>query len=625
MVLHGGEKIPLEHLCSLIPGKVQKFAASAGAGQNTFLLDGRPYQIRSGELHPQRIPRSLWGHYIRSAKAMGLNTISVAVCWNLLEREEGIWDETGMNDIGAFIDLCAAEKMWVLVRPGPYVGADWDFGGLPSYLLREGPTELRCVEGQRFMAAQNRYLQRIAAVIAPRVLSAGGPVLMVQLDNELGAYASRRNGQKYLEHLATFWRAHQAPGCMVIEGALPPFLRYDMGDIPLGLDSLRSELDAVAAKQMRSAAPLFSGFTCTGRARYWGDVAWLFHPTTEASLRWYMEKGISFNLYMMYGGTNYGLAAGAHGDPSGKALRPLLTSYDYAAPLSEEGRWQPEYTRYRDLICSYFDEEYERPSLPPPVSPGYVKLATPPEIQLQQVDVERLWYLAGTGMAGVSEHPRTLESLRQHLGIGIYLTTLPAGGAGLLQAQVHDEARVYLGNEYMGKLGRIGKVAGLPLPKREHPTELRLVVNTFGHLSYGAAMEHDEKGIVGKVLWNGKALKTWRMELLPLEREPGAELRRYPLPPGIEPADGDERGVYMKAQFRVVRPGGFYLNMRDWKQGYVWVNGFLLGRYMNANGSPSILHCPVDILRHGMNRIVVLDVAETDAHPIYYGKSCCCQ
>lgn len=207
------------------PGKVATFCF--GGDQNReFMLDDQPFQIRSGEVHPQRIPRQYWRQRIRAAKAMGLNTISLYIFWNALEKPDHTWDFSGSNDIAAFIDQCAQEGMWVIFRPGPFVCGEWDLGGMPTYLLKEDETKLRCTANKEFMEAQERYMEKMADIAIDRLAKNGGPILLIQLENEYGSYRTGHEEHEYMEWFKTFWEKKGAKTFCVSEGASQAQLQY---------------------------------------------------------------------------------------------------------------------------------------------------------------------------------------------------------------------------------------------------------------------------------------------------------------------------------------------------------------------------------------------------------------
>lgn len=278
-------------------------------GKDDFLLDGKPFQILSGEMHPARIPPEYWRHRIRMAKAMGLNTIAAYVFWNYHETEEGLFDFTSPGrDIAGFLKMAQEEGLWVLLRPGPYVCAEWDFGGLPAYLLRTPDIRVRCLD-PRYMAAVERYIRALARVVKPLEITEGGPILMVQIENEYGSYGNDRN---YLLRLRQIW---QEAGIRVpfytADGATAPML--EAGSLPgvaVGLDPGSSDPQFDLARRMNPGVPVFCSEIYPGWLTHWGEK-WQ-RPGIESllkDLQALLDKRRSFNLYVVHGGTNFGFWA----------------------------------------------------------------------------------------------------------------------------------------------------------------------------------------------------------------------------------------------------------------------------------------------------------------------------
>lgn len=573
-----------------------------GVNGSEFMLNGRPFQIRSGEIHPQRVPRQYWQHRIQAAKAMGLNTIAFYVFWNQLEQKDGSWDFSGMNDIAAFIDLCRQEGMWVLFRPGPFVCGEWDMGGLPAYLLKDGPAELRNTRNPQFMAAQTRYLEKMAEIAIPRLAANGGPILMIQLENEYGSYRSSHDEVKYIEWLRDFWKAKGAKWFYLSEGRSPEHLRFVIPGVAVGLDPADRESDTHHARKVVKNAPVFSSETYPGWLRHWGEGNWLPSRATLNSVRWYMQSGFSFNLFVLHGGTSFGLTAGSNSDhDTGANFMPDLTSYDYGSPIGEHGNLTAEYFEYRDIIRRALPPEAAVPE--PPATPETMTIPsfTPepvcPFFQLRRVD------------AGVSEQPRTLESVGQNQGIAVYTTTVPAGDPARLHLSVRDYAQVYLGADHVGDIDRRSNASGIDLPARKSPQALTVVVDTFGHVNFSNFIEKDVKGIIGPVKLGQEELRNWEMKLLPLDGEipqPGMPNRMWT--PNL-------KGGLFRAEIQLDKVADTFLNMEKWPKGYVWVNNRLLGRYWNI-GPQLRLYCPAEFLRRGKNTITILDTMTSDSAPV---------
>lgn len=571
-----------------------------GKDGREFLLDGVPFQIRSGEIHPQRVPSGHWRHRIRAAKAMGLNTIAFYTFWNALEREDGSWNFSGRNDIGAFIDMCQEEGMWVLFRPGPYVCGEWDLGGLPTYLLRDDVTPLRYTGNKQFMEAQTRYLEKMAEIAIPRLSRNGGPILMVQLENEYGSYKSEHDELAYIEWLKDFWTQKGAGPFYLSEGSASHHLRFVPSGVAVGLDPADNAWQMQTALRVAPGVPVFSSETYPGWLRHWGEGNWTPSRNALNSVRWYMKDGVSFNLFVLHGGTNFGLTAGANTNPDGSKFEPDLTSYDYGSPIGEHGNLTKEYFEYRNIIRAALPAVAELPEPEQPVS-GEL-----PAFRLKQVcDFHAL---RGTKETQVFCTPPTLESLGQNQGIGIYTTEIPAGEAAVLTCRAHDYALVYTGESFVGTLDRRLGQTSLEIPARKNATTLKIVVDTFGHVNFSRFMEKDRKGLIGDVKLGDAVLSDWRVERMDLNKPLPAPVRK------TGHVRGKEQGALYRAEIQVESPVDTFLDMTGWKKGYVWVNGHLLGRYWHI-GPQERLYCPAGFLMPGSNRIEVLDLHMVTEEP----------
>ncbi len=580
----------MQNLQQPVAGQGAEFAFG-GEMNREFMLNGKPFQIRAGEMHPQRIPRVHWQHRIRAAKAMGLNTIAFYVFWNDIEQADGSFDYSGNRDIAAFIDLCAAEGMWVLFRPGPYVCGEWDLGGLPAHLLAEKGARLRTLDNPTFMVAQERYLEEMARIAIPRMCRAGGPILMVQLENEYGSYFVPHARRDYIEWLRDFWQERTGGPFYLSEGGTHHHLRHVIPGVALGLDPCEDEQTMKKAQDIMPDVPVFSSETYPGWLRHWGEGNWEPERSTLDSVRWYMKHGLSFNLFVLHGGTNFGLTAGANCTATG-CIQPDLTSYDYGSPIGEQGNLTPEYYEYRSIIAWALPQPSQLPT--PPEMPEAMEIApfTP----------EKVAALPPLTRCGdeVFEIPPTFEQLGQNQGIVAYHTTLPAGESSFLTCAVHDLAQVYLNGKYLGTINRMMLDRGIRLPERAEDSELVIVVDTFGHINFSAAMETDHKGIVEPVKLGDTPLCGWAVSLLPLERTPSA------VGTGTVSVDEFRCPHLFRATVSLDKVADTFLDMSAWKKGYVWVNGHLLGRYWSI-GPQQRLYCPAEWLKEGENVVEVLD------------------
>ncbi|HET7223861.1 MAG TPA: beta-galactosidase, partial [Rhodanobacteraceae bacterium] len=310
-------------------GQLHRFELS----RQQFLLDGEAFTIRSGEMHPIRIPRDYWRHRIRMAKAMGLNTIALYLMWNALESEPGVFDLlSGRRDFARFIRICADEGMWVYLRPGPYICGEWDFGGLPPYLLRDPHIRVRDKADADYMAAVRRYIATIAPVVQPLMALNGGPILMLQIENE---YASFGRDLAYLEELRALWEGHGVHGPFSVSDGLDQVRKAHtwLPGAALGLDG---DTGFAVAADIAGEMPVWMGEGYPGWLTHWGDKRFA-RGDFAATLRRLLDENRSFNMYVVHGGTNFGFGAGANAHDDYSHFQPVITSYDYGAPIDEHG------------------------------------------------------------------------------------------------------------------------------------------------------------------------------------------------------------------------------------------------------------------------------------------------
>ncbi len=562
-------------------------------GGEEFLLDGKPFQIISGEMHPARIPGEYWRHRIQMAKAMGCNTISAYLFWNHHESREGIYDfHTGNRDISRFIATAQEEGMWVIIRPGPYVCAEWEFGGLPPYLLRHPGIKIRCTDPV-YMKAVERYISRLADELRPHLVSNGGRILMIQIENEYGSYG---NDRSYLTALKEIWVKSDID-VPFFTGDGPTEYMLEAGTLPgcaVGLDSGSSEKDFELARKMNPGVPVFSSETYPGWLTHWGED-WARPDTSELlrEVKFLMDTRKSFNFYVIHGGTNFGFTAGANS--GGKGYEPDLTSYDYDAPINEQGRATPKYMALRKLIGSYLPKRTQLPPIPEPVP-----AMSFPETEL--VPFTSIWYYIP--FPYLSVQPQPFEAFGQDYGFMLYTTELIGHKGGKMTVtELHDYATVFLDGKYVGTLDRrLGiKAIDLPRSSSERPV-LEIFVEAMGRINFAQAMI-DRKGITDRVTLNGMTLMNWQVHGLPMNDLFVSSLRE---------TDGDmtKAGLFFKGKVNLAEPADTFIDMTNFVKGFVWVNGHNLGRYWEI-GPQTRLYCPASWLKKGENEIIVFDLHKT--------------
>ena len=575
------------------------FSMLAGAqhtftlGKDDFLLDGKPFRIKSGEMHPDRIPAEYWRHRVQMAKAMGLNTIAAYVFWNYHEPSEGKFDFSSENrDLARFIKICQEEGMWVLLRPGPYCCGEWDFGGIPTYLLRYPDLKVRCMD-LRYIHAAGRYLTQLAKVVTPLQVSKGGPILMVQLENEYGSYG---NDRKYLNWLHEQWRTHGLEVPMYTSDG-PTDYMLEAGSFPgcaVGLDSGSSLADWDVAERSRPGVPIFSSETYPGWLTHWGEpYATNSVESIVGELEFLTSNKKSFNLYVVHGGTNFGFTAGANS--GGKGYEPDITSYDYDAPITEQGRATPKYMAMRDVIA----EGATLPFIPDPI----------PTMKLSPIAMTKwttIWDQLPAPKA--MPQPATFEAMGQNQGLVLYRTKLVGHHSGDLRVtDLHDWALVYLDGKFVGTLDRRLGAKTISLPKSDSANPvLDLLVEGMGHINFSQDMI-DRKGITDRVTLNGMTLMNWEAFQFPLQSDWVRSLKQT--------QGGDGKGVFFKGIFQLEKLADTYLDLSGYKKGYVWINGHNLGRFWEI-GPQKHLYCPAPWLKSGQNEVIILDLIQQEAIPL---------
>ena len=560
-------------------------------GEHDYVLDGRPMQIISGALHYFRVHPDLWADRIRKARLMGLNTIETYVAWNFHSPERGQFDTSGQRDLGRFLDLIAAEGLHAIVRPGPYICAEWDNGGLPAWLFAQTGAAVRENE-PAYMAAVAEYFAQVLPTVASRQVTRGGPVLMVQVENEYGAYGQDK---EYLRALVRLIRAggievplftcDQANDTMLERGGLPELHKT-------ATFGSRSAQRLATLRTHQPTGPLM----CMEFWDGWFDSWGLEHHVepvedTAQELDILLRAGASVNFYMFHGGTNRGFTNGAN--DKGKYM-PITTSYDYDAPLSEHGAATAKFHALRDVIARYAPVPAELPQAPAPAPVHDVLLD-------QHVP---LWdALAHLGVACAWDRLPTTDEMGHWSGLMVYRTEIEPDDGVLVVEDVRDRAVVFLDHEPVGVLSRTEGMKVLALPRRDG--QLELVLEDQGRVDYGPRLG-EPKGLIGPARTAVRKLTEWEVIPLALEKLSAALTATLRGAPRV-----DEQGLVVGPAFRrgtisTVAGTDHFLRTDGWTHGLVWFNGVLLGRYSSA-GPTRTLHVPGPLVT-GQDEVVLLEL-----------------
>ncbi|AUG75854.1 beta-galactosidase [Kitasatospora sp. MMS16-BH015] len=553
-----------------------------------FRLGDTPLRIISGGLHYFRVHPGQWADRLHKARLLGLNTVETYVPWNLHAPTPGEFRLDGGLDLPRFLDLAAAEGLHVLLRPGPYICAEWDGGGLPGWLLAEETIRLRSRD-PRFLAAVDGYLAALLKPLRPYLSTAGGPVIAVQLENEYGAFGS---DTAYLAELAALLRRHGVD--------VPLFTCDQPGDLgPGGLDGVLRTVNfgsrvaegLAALRALQPTGPLMCSEFWIGWFDRWGAAHTSRDPADAAAdLGRLLAADASVNIYLLHGGTNFGCTNGAN--DKGR-YRPTVTSYDYDALLDEAGDPTPKYHAFREVIARHAP-------VPADPVPGPGPKLTPRTVELTET-AGLLAQSPQLGRAVEADHPLTMEQLGQSFGFVQYETELPEAGPTVLRVgQVRDRAQVFVDGQPVGTLEREHQEHALAFTAPRPGARLAVLVENQGRINYGPGI-HDRKGLLGPVTVNGRALQGWRSRPLPLDNLDA--LAFTPATPVVGPA-------FHRGGFELDRPADGYLALPGWTKGLAWINGFPLGRYW-SRGPQATLYLPGPALRPGRNELTVLELHAT--------------
>ncbi|MEL5893400.1 beta-galactosidase [Bacteroides sp. GD17] len=567
-------------------------------GNKTFLLDGKPFLIKAAEMHYTRIPAEYWEHRIRMCKSLGMNTICLYVFWNIHEQRPGEFDFEGQNDIAAFCRLAQKHGMYIMLRPGPYVCAEWEMGGLPWWLLKKKDIRLR-TNNAYFLERTKLFMNEIGKQLADMQVSRGGNIIMVQVENEYGGYAVDK---EYITNIRDLVKEAGFTDVPLFQcDWSSTFQLNGLNDLLWTINfGTGANIDAQfkALREARPETPLMCSEFWSGWFDHWGRK----HETRDAEtmvsgIRDMLDRNISFSLYMTHGGTTFGHWGGANCPP----YSAMCSSYDYDAPISEAGWATPKYYKLRELLMQYADSGQVIPDVP----------QANPLIEISAIRFEETAPLfKNLPKAQKTETVKPMEDFEQGWGTILYRTTLPEvkEGTVLLIDEVHDWAQVYIDGQLLGYLDRRRGESSLMLPQLEAGTQLDILVEAMGRVNFDYAI-HDRKGITEKVELltenSRKELKGWQVYSFPTDAA-------FASRKDFQKGDRTEGPAYYRASFELEETGDVFLDMKTWGKGMVWVNGKAIGRFWKI-GPQQTLYMPGCWLKKGKNEIVVLDLLGPDS------------
>lgn len=569
------------------------------------MYDGRAIQIHSGEMHFARVPKEYWRHRLQMIKAMGLNTVATYVFWNYHETAPGVWDfKTGNKNIREFIKTAQAVGLMVILRPGPYACAEWEFGGYPWWLVKEKSLVIRSYN-KAFLDSCKTYINELAQQVKDLQITKGGPIIMVQAENEFGSYVAQRKDISLKDHKAYSAAIKQE---LIDAGFNVPLFTSDGsslfkgGTIPRTLPTANGEdnidnLKKVVNEYHYGTGPYMVAEFYPGWLDHWAEpFQKVSTKKVVTQVEKYLKGGVSFNFYMVHGGTNFGFTSGANYDGE-HDIQSDITSYDYDAPIDEAGWATTKYKALRKIFQQYVS--YNIPAIPAPL----------PVIAIQSIKLNKsvdLFNFKEKIIPIFSDTPQSFETLNQGDGYVLYSKQFTNAVKGKLEIKgLRDYALIYVNGKKVAELNRYYKkyFCDINIPRN---ATLDILVENMGRINYGAEIIHNLKGIISPVTIDSVEIKgNWKMYKLPMDAEPNLKLfpNKY-----IQ-----NHPVIYNGSFKLSKTGDTFLDMRTWGKGIVFINGHNLGRYWNA-GPQQTLYLPGCWLKNGINRITIFEQQNNELH-----------
>ena len=594
-------------------------------GNKTFLLNGQPFIVKAAEVHYPRIPRPYWEHRIQMCKALGMNAVCIYIFWNIHEQREGEFNFTGNNDVAEFCRLAQKNGLYVIVRPGPYVCAEWEMGGLPWWLLKKKDIRLR-ERDPYFMERVKIFEEKVGEQLKPLTIQNGGPIIMIQVENEYGSYGEDK---PYVSEIRDCLRSIYGKELSLFQCDWSSnFEKNGLDDLTWTMNfGTGANIDQQFRRlgELRPNAPKMCSEFWSGWFDKWGAR----HETRPAKdmvegMDEMLSKGISFSLYMTHGGTSFGHWAGANSP----GFAPDVTSYDYDAPINEYGKDTPKFWELRKMMEKYNDGK-KMPAVPKAPMP----IITVPKFELKEFAP----FMAAMTKP-VNGAPKTFEEMDMGWGTMMYSTRLPEiTSQSVLTGEFHDFAQVFIDKKYIGKIDRVKNEKSLTIPAVKKGAELIIIVEGMGRINFGRAIK-DFKGIVGNVTLTTEkddiemvlTPKNWMNVAIPDDYETAVKALDMVKSVNDQVAAGKVKGSvpalaftqgyegskklgdtmkpgYHRGYFTLKKVGDTFLNFETWGKGQVYVNGHAMGRIWSI-GPQQTLYVPGCWLKKGKNEIIVLDV-----------------
>ena len=571
-----------------------------------FYMDSKPFDIYSGAMHYFRTVPEYWEDRLTKLKAAGFNTVETYVCWNLHEKKPGEFDFSGILDIEKYLEIAQRVGLYAIVRPGPYICAEWDFGGLPAWLLKDKNMQIRCMYPD-YLKCVERFYKELLPRLVPHLESHGGNIIAMQVENEYGSYGNDKDYLRYVEKLTRdcgidclLFTSDENTNNMISGGSLPDIYKV------LNFGS-RSRTAFNVLKGFENDGPNMCGEFWCGWFDHWRDK----HHTRNSleivnEIKGFIDNGASFNIYMFHGGTNFGFTAGANHN-QGHGYEPTVTSYDYCAMLTEWGDYTPAYHAVRKLLC-------EKQGIEPPELPESPKLQSIGKVEL----TETASLFENLDNIGEKHHvpvPEGMEYFGQNFGLIYYETTLKGkyNASPMYVKNVHDFAEVYFDGEKKTSIDRTlysvegkttlkdvifkkkkGESSPFLMPALSGERKIGVLVDTMGRVNYGNML--DRKGI-SDIYLGIQRLMNYDVWTLPLDN-----LDKLKYSSSVK----KDEPVFLKGSFKTDSKADCFIHLDGFNRGCVYINGFNLGRFWKV-GPQKSLYIPGTLLKDE-NEIIVFNI-----------------
>lgn len=555
-----------------------------------FRLNGEPFRIISGAIHYFRVPAEYWRDRLTKLRACGFNTVETYISWNLHEMKEGEFDYSGMLDFEKFLEIAQELGLYAIVRPGPYICSEWDFGGLPWWLLKNDSINLRCMD-KDYIAAVDRFFDSLIPRLAKHQLTNGGNVILVQVENEYGSYG---DDSEYIRYLADGLRSRGitvplftsdgACAQMLTGGTLPEIHKTaNFGS------RAKEQFDFL--RKYQPEGPLMCAEYWNGWFDHWGEDHHSRDPQdAAASLDEILSLGASVSAYMFHGGTNFGYMNGANCYGS---YEPTVSSYDDDAPLNENGEPTEKYYKFKEVVSKY---------------------APIPEIEMPEpIKKKRYGEIAFTKSARLFDNldvlskpvesvvPMTMEKLGCGYGFVLYKTVVrgPREKQEVRLQAVHDRGYIYRDGKFVGIQYRNDEKNQCEIEIDPQGNELAVLVENMGRVNYGANLK-DPKGITQGIGFGNNFVYHWQNYPLPLD-----DISKVRFADGAAEFDGTP--LFLKAEIELDECCDTFVKLPDFKKGIIIVNNRVLSRYWEK-GPQRSAYLPAPFLKKGKNEIVILEL-----------------